>query len=138
MTNAVKLGKKKRFYRKRFKRMKYIRQLGIILLVSFLGELLHYLLPLPVPASIYGIVLLFAALETRLLKADAIRETSAFRWKSCRCCSFLRAWVFWKSGTCCVRVAAVCRDRRCIDVHGVRRRRVHHAARDASAPETGG
>ncbi len=39
--------------------MKYIRQLGIILLVSFLGELLHYLLPLPVPASIYGIVLLF-------------------------------------------------------------------------------
>ena len=58
--------------------MKYIRQLGIILLVSFLGELLHYLLPLPVPASIYGIVLLFAALETRLLKADAIRETSAF------------------------------------------------------------
>ena len=58
--------------------MKYIRQLGIILLVSFLGELLHYLLPLPVPASIYGIVLLFAALETRLLKADAIRETSSF------------------------------------------------------------
>ena len=58
--------------------MKYIRQLGIILLVSFLGELLHYLLPLPVPASIYGIVLLFAALETRLLKIDAIRETSAF------------------------------------------------------------
>lgn len=58
--------------------MKYIRQLGIILLVSFLGELMHYLLPLPVPASIYGIVLLFAALETRLLKADAIRETSAF------------------------------------------------------------
>ena len=58
--------------------MKYIRQFGIILLVSFLGELLHYLLPLPVPASIYGIVLLFTALETRLLKVDAIRETSAF------------------------------------------------------------
>lgn len=58
--------------------MKYIRQFGIILLVSFLGELLHYLLPLPVPASIYGIVLLFTALETHLLKVDAIRETSAF------------------------------------------------------------
>ncbi len=58
--------------------MKYIRQLGIILLISFLGELLHYLLPLPVPASIYGIVLLFTALETRLLKVDAIRETSVF------------------------------------------------------------
>jgi len=76
--------------------MKYIRQLGIILLVSFLGELLHYLLPLPVPASIYGIVLLFAALETRLLKADAIRETSSFLLE------IMPAWVFWKSGTCCV------------------------------------
>ena len=74
--------------------MKYIRQLGIILLVSFLGELLHYLLPLPVPASIYGIVLLFAALETRLLKADAIRETSAFLLEIMP--------VSWKSGTCCV------------------------------------
>jgi len=31
--------------------MKYIRQLGIILLISFLGELLHYLLPLPVPGE---------------------------------------------------------------------------------------
>ena len=58
--------------------MKYIRQFGIILLLSFLGELLHALIPLPVPASIYGIVLLFTALETRIIKVDAIRETSAF------------------------------------------------------------
>lgn len=82
--------------------MKYIRQLGIILLVSFLGELLHYLLPLPVPASIYGIVLLFAALETRLLKADAIRETSAFLLEIMPML-FVPAGVgLWKSGTCCV------------------------------------
>ena len=58
--------------------MKYIRQFGIILLLSFLGELLHALIPLPVPASIYGIVLLFTALETHIIKVDAIRETSAF------------------------------------------------------------
>lgn len=82
--------------------MKYIRQLGIILLVSFLGELMHYLLPLPVPASIYGIVLLFAALETRLLKADAIRETSAFLLEIMPMLFVPAAWVFWKSGTCCV------------------------------------
>ena len=119
--------------------MKYIRQLGIILLVSFPGELLHYLLPLPVPASIYGIVLLLAALETRLLKADAIRDTSAFLLE-------IMPMLFvpagrgssGKVGRAASRVAAVCRDRRCIDVHGVRRRRVHHAARDASAPEAGG
>ena len=60
------------------KGMKYIRQFGIILLISFLGELLHTLLPLPVPASIYGIVLLFTALETRILKVSAIRETASF------------------------------------------------------------
>ena len=41
--------------------MKYIKQFFIILLISFLGEALHALLPLPIPASIYGIVLLFAA-----------------------------------------------------------------------------
>lgn len=58
--------------------MKYVRQFGIILLISFLGELLHALLPLPVPASIYGILLLFTALETRILKVSAIRETASF------------------------------------------------------------
>ena len=58
--------------------MKYLRQFGIILFISFLGEILHLLLPFPIPASIYGIVLLFAALETRLLKVAAIRETSSF------------------------------------------------------------
>ena len=43
--------------------MKHLRQFLIILLFSFLGEGLKALLPLPVPASIYGLVLLFTALE---------------------------------------------------------------------------
>lgn len=43
--------------------MKHLRQFLIILFFSFLGEGLKALLPLPVPASIYGLVLLFAALE---------------------------------------------------------------------------
>ena len=58
--------------------MKYIRQLGIILLVSFLGELLHYLLPLPVPASIYGLVLMFVSLITGLIKLSAVHDTACF------------------------------------------------------------
>ena len=41
--------------------MKYFKQFLIILSVSFLGEVLHALLPLPVPASIYGLVLMLAA-----------------------------------------------------------------------------
>ncbi|MGM9579415.1 MAG: CidA/LrgA family protein [Evtepia sp.] len=58
--------------------MRYVKQFGIILLISFLGEVLHALLPLPVPASIYGIILLFLCLQTGLFKVSAIRETSRF------------------------------------------------------------
>ena len=39
--------------------MKYVKEFGIILIVSLVGELLNYFLPLPVPASIYGLVLMF-------------------------------------------------------------------------------
>ena len=52
--------------------MKYIKQLSIILLISFLGELIHYLLPLPIPASIYGLILLFVALLTGIVPLSAV------------------------------------------------------------------
>lgn len=58
--------------------MKYLRQFLWILLFSFLGEALKALLPLPVPASIYGLVLLFAALELGILKLSAVQETGKF------------------------------------------------------------
>lgn len=58
--------------------MKYLRQFMIILLVSFVGELLKYVIPLPVPASIYGLVILFILLESGILKLDAVKETSVF------------------------------------------------------------
>ena len=58
--------------------MKYLRQFMIILLVSFWGELLKYVIPLPVPASIYGLVILFILLEAGILKLDAVKETSVF------------------------------------------------------------
>ena len=58
--------------------MKYVKQFSIILFISLLGEVLHAFIPLPVPASIYGIVLMFLALEFKLIKISSIRETSAF------------------------------------------------------------
>lgn len=58
--------------------MKYVLQFLIIVAFSFLGEVLHAVLPLPVPASIYGIVLLFLALELRWVKVQQIKETSTF------------------------------------------------------------
>lgn len=58
--------------------MKYIKQFLIILLFTFLGEALAYVLPLPIPAAIYGLVLLFLALCTGLLKPEHIEETARF------------------------------------------------------------
>ena len=47
--------------------MKFIRQFLIIILISFAGELLHAILPLPVPASIYGLLILLAGLQTKVI-----------------------------------------------------------------------
>ena len=51
--------------------MKYVKQFLIILAVSLAGEILKYVLPLPIPASIYGMAILFTALMTGLIKLDA-------------------------------------------------------------------
>lgn len=58
--------------------MKYIKQFLIIIAFSFIGEILHFLIPLPIPSSIYGIILLFTSLCTGLLKVEHIKETSSF------------------------------------------------------------
>ncbi len=58
--------------------MKYIRQFLWILLFSFAGELLKYVIPLPVPASIYGLLLLLLALVTGILRLESVKETSKF------------------------------------------------------------
>lgn len=58
--------------------MKYIYQFLIIIVFSFVGEFLHWLIPLPVPAGIYGIILLFLALEFKLIPVHAIKDVSLF------------------------------------------------------------
>lgn len=58
--------------------MKYIKQVLIILFFTLLGELLSYIIPLPIPAAIYGLVLLLIALCTGLLKPEKIAETARF------------------------------------------------------------
>ncbi len=58
--------------------MKYIRQFLWILLFSFAGELLKFVIPLPVPASIYGLLLLLLALLTGILRLESVKETSKF------------------------------------------------------------
>ena len=58
--------------------MKFVKQFGIILLITFIGEVLHELLPIPVPAGIYGIVLLFICLKTKLIPVSEVKEASNF------------------------------------------------------------
>ncbi len=56
--------------------MKYIKQLLIILAFTLAGEVLARVIPLPIPAAIYGFVLLFVALMTGALKQEQIDETA--------------------------------------------------------------
>ena len=58
--------------------MKILRQFFIIIFISFIAELLKRILPLPVPASIYGLVIVLSLLLSGKLKAENIREVSYF------------------------------------------------------------
>lgn len=58
--------------------MKHIFNLALILFISFLGELLNYLIPLPIPGSIYGLLLMLAALCIKLIPEENIRSTAGF------------------------------------------------------------
>ena len=58
--------------------MKFLKQFLIILALSFVGEALKYFLPLPIPASIYGMVLLFILLLTGVVKLDDVQNVGKF------------------------------------------------------------
>ena len=58
--------------------MQYIFQLLVILGASFLGEICNLLLPLPIPASVYGLVLLFTALMTGIIKLENVEKAATF------------------------------------------------------------
>jgi len=62
--------------------MKYLKQILIILAFSFMGEILHEVLIFPIPASVYGLVLLFLALVFRLLKVSDLGESAEFLLKN--------------------------------------------------------
>lgn len=58
--------------------MKLLYQFGIILFVTFMGEMLHGLLPLPVPASIYGLILMLLGLMSGIIKLQRIKLAGDF------------------------------------------------------------
>ena len=59
-------------------KVKYIFQFARITAFCLAGEVLAALLPLPIPASVYGLLLMVAALKTGVLKLDQVRETGLF------------------------------------------------------------
>ena len=58
--------------------MKYLSQFLRITAFTLAGELLQRCIPLPVPASVYGLVLLFTALCTGVVKLEQVKEAAGF------------------------------------------------------------
>lgn len=59
--------------------MKYIRQFTIICGISLVGEALNYLLqPLPIPASIWGMLILFVLLCTHIVRLEHVQDAADF------------------------------------------------------------
>ena len=58
--------------------MKYVKQLTIITLVSFAAEMLEYFIPMPVPASVYGLILMTFLLCTHIVKLEDVEDVADF------------------------------------------------------------
>lgn len=58
--------------------MKYVKQSCVIFGITMMGELLNALLPLPVPAGVYGLFLLLVGLCMGVIKLEQVEETGNF------------------------------------------------------------
>ncbi|MCX8677733.1 MULTISPECIES: CidA/LrgA family protein [unclassified Apibacter] len=58
--------------------MKLISQLGIILLLYFIGELIVFILQIKIPGSILGMLLLLVSLQLNIIKVEDIKEVATF------------------------------------------------------------
>lgn len=58
--------------------MKYLRQMMVILGVAFAAEVLEYLIPIPVAASVYGLVLMFLLLVFKIVPLEKVEGAGDF------------------------------------------------------------
>lgn len=58
--------------------MRFMKQLSVILTVSFIAELMEYLIPIPVAASVYGLVLMLAGLLTKIIPLKKVEGAADF------------------------------------------------------------
>ena len=54
--------------------MKYLHQAVLLAAITFAAELVKYVVPLPVPASIYGLLLLFCLLKSGIVKLEQVED----------------------------------------------------------------
>lgn len=58
--------------------MEYLKQFFIIIVVSFIGEILNYYINLPIPASIYSLVIMLVLLMTKVIPLNNVKKTADF------------------------------------------------------------
>ena len=58
--------------------MKYVKQICIIFGLTMAGELFIALLPLPIPAGVYGLFFLLFGLCTGAIRLESVEETGNF------------------------------------------------------------
>lgn len=58
--------------------MKYLKEFLIIISITCIGEIIRHVVPLPIPASIYGLVLMFILLYTGVIKLEQVKDTAQF------------------------------------------------------------
>ncbi len=58
--------------------MKYLKQLMIILVTYFIGQVLQIVLHIPIPGSVIGLILLFLALQKGIIKVEMIEDVCEF------------------------------------------------------------
>ena len=58
--------------------MLYLKQFMIIALIALAGESISFLIPLPIPSSIHGILILLFLLLSGKLRVESIKHVSSF------------------------------------------------------------
>ncbi|QBD85293.1 CidA/LrgA family protein [Clostridium tetani] len=58
--------------------MKILRELGIVLLICVLGEVIHSIFKLSIPGNVVGMILLFILLYFKVIKVSMISQITNF------------------------------------------------------------
>lgn len=58
--------------------MKFAKEAGVIMAMTFIGEALNHFLPFPIPAGVYGLFILLLCLCTGVVRLDQVETTGNF------------------------------------------------------------